>query len=136
VPPYCLGVEQIRRHGRELGRLAAGAAIGAPAPLLLLLVVASVPMSAAGGLGLGLFAAVVWVTRRLAARQRRRARAALGATVPSPYRPLPAGPFARLNVVLRDPATWRDLAWLPCQFVAGTGTAVVLVGCGSAPSSV
>src|SRR5688500_11588667 len=109
----------MRSHGRDLGWLVVSAAIGLPAPVLLFLLVASLPATVAAGLGLGLFAAAVWVTRRLAGLQRRRAAAVLGAAVPASYRPLPAGAFARLRMILREPATWYDFAWLACQFVVG-----------------
>jgi signal transduction histidine kinase len=112
-------VKQIRSHGRDLGWLVVSAAIGLPAPVLLFLVIASIPASMAAGLGLGLFAAAMWVTRRLAGLQRRRAAAVLDTAVPAPYRPLPSGPLARLRVIVRDAATWYDLAWLTCQFVVG-----------------
>ena len=112
-------MKRIREHARVLGWLAAGAAIGLPAPVLLALVVASVPASAVAGLGIVLFAVVVWISRRLTALQRRRVRTVLGVAVPAPYRPLPSRPLPRLRMVVGDPATWRDLAWLPCQFVAG-----------------
>ncbi|GAA4951160.1 sensor histidine kinase, partial [Actinoplanes utahensis] len=115
----------MRSHGRDLGWLAVSAMIGLPAPVLLFLVVASVPASVVAGLGVGFFAAAVWVTRRLAGVQRRRAAAVLGAPVPEPYRPLPAGALARLRVVLRDRATWFDFAWAACQFVAGLGSLVL-----------
>ncbi|GII28626.1 sensor histidine kinase [Planotetraspora mira] len=59
------------------------------------------------------------LTRRLADLQRRRAAAVLGVPVASPYAPSPAGLLARARATLSDPATWRDLAWLPCQFAAG-----------------
>lgn len=104
---------KIRDRLHELRSLTVGAMLGVPAPFLLAALVVSVPTSLAAGLGLGVFAGVVWATRRLAGIQRRRT------VVPSAYRPLPAGIFARLRAVVRDPATWRDFAWLPCQFVAG-----------------
>ena len=121
-------VNRARDRVRELGWLAVGTAIGVPAPVLLSLLVASVPASLAAGLGLALFAAVVWVTRRLAGAQRHRAAAVLGVPLPTPYLPLPSGAPARLRTVLRDPGTWRDLAWLPCQFVAGLVGIVLSVG--------
>jgi len=42
--------------------------------------------------------------------------------------PLPASVFARLRAVISDPATWRDLAWLPCQFLVGLAGLVLSVG--------
>jgi signal transduction histidine kinase len=107
--------------------LAGSAAIGLPAPVLLFLVVASLPASVAAGLGLGLFAAAVWVTRRLAGLQRRRTAAVLATAVPTPYRPLPAGALARLRLILGEAATWYDFAWLACQFVIGLACLVVAV---------
>ena len=115
----------MRSHGRDLGWLVVSAAIGLPAPVLLFLVVASIPASLAAGLGLVLFAAAVWLTRRLAGLQRRRAAAVLGTPVADPYPTLPAGLPARLPAVLRDRATWSDFAWLACQFVAGLGCLVL-----------
>lgn len=112
-------VEQIRDRLRELGWLAVGALIGAPAPALLALTAVAIPTSLAAGLGVVLFAAAVWGCRRLAGTQRRRAAAILGHEIPAPYRPLLAKLPARLGTTIRDPATWRDLAWLPCQFVLG-----------------
>jgi signal transduction histidine kinase len=114
-------VKRVRDHLLVLGRLAVGAAIGLPAPLLLGAVVLSVPASVAGGLGLALFAGTVWAVRQLTGLQRRRVR------VPVPYRPLPTGLPARLRTVLGDPATWRDLAWLACQFLAGLASVVLAV---------
>ena len=105
-----------------------GAAIGLPAPVLLLLMAAAVPASLAAGLGVVFFAATVWACRRLAGAQRRRAAAVLGSPVASSYLPLPAGVPARLRTVVRDPGTWRDLVWLPCQFVVGIAGLVLSVG--------
>ncbi|MEV4507428.1 sensor domain-containing protein [Dactylosporangium sp. NPDC049525] len=115
-------MNRFRDRLRELGWLAVGAAIGLPAPALLVLVAVAGPASLAAGLGVALFAAAVWACRRLAGAQRRR----VGA--PSPYRPLSGNGWARLRTVMRDPATWRDLAWLPCQFVAGLGGLVLTAG--------
>ncbi|MFC4591870.1 sensor histidine kinase [Sphaerisporangium corydalis] len=130
----------IVRMAREQGWLLAGAAIGFGAPPLLVLTLISVPASLAAGLGVLIFAATVWVTRKLADLQRRRAATVLGGPVTSPYAPLPAGVLPRIRVLLGDPATWRDLAWLPCQFVLGTlsvtvglGLWLAVVQCVSAP---
>jgi signal transduction histidine kinase len=114
-------VNRFRDHVLELRWLAVGAALGLPAPVVLFAIAAAVPASLAAGLGLVLFAAAVWVCRRLAGAQRRRS------DVPAPYRPLSGSPLTRLRTVVRDPATWRDLAWLPCQFLAGLGSLVVAV---------
>ncbi|WP_327006800.1 sensor domain-containing protein [Dactylosporangium sp. NBC_01737] len=115
-------MNRFRDRLRELWWLAVGAAIGLPAPVLLVLVVVSGPASLAAGLGVALFAAAVWACRRLAGAQRGRVAAA------SPYRPLNGRAWTRLRTVVGDPATWRDLLWLPCQFVAGLGGLVLAVG--------
>ncbi|HEX6685802.1 MAG TPA: sensor domain-containing protein [Candidatus Limnocylindrales bacterium] len=143
----------MRSRAREFGWLIAGALIGLPALGLWALVVASAGLSLAAGLGLATFAGVVWMSRRLAGIQRRRAAAVLDRPIPPPYRPLPAGSASRgmasrgmasrgmalrgmalrgmasrLRTVAADPATWRDLAWQPCQFVAGVGGLLLAAG--------
>ena len=76
--------QHVGRIGGELGQLVVGAAIGIAGPVLLSLMLLSVPASLAAGLGILLFVGVVWVTRRLADLQRRRAAAVLGEPVASP----------------------------------------------------
>ncbi|SEQ93561.1 Signal transduction histidine kinase [Streptomyces sp. yr375] len=50
-----------------------------------------------------------------------------GVRVPSAYRPLPAttNPWTLTLALLRDPATWRDLRWLPVDMTAGFLTALL-----------
>ncbi len=50
-----------------------------------------------------------------------------GVRIPSAYRPLPkdANPWTRTFGMLRDPATWRDLLWLPVDMTAGFLTALL-----------
>ncbi|MFG2466738.1 sensor histidine kinase [Streptomyces canus] len=50
-----------------------------------------------------------------------------GVRIPSAYRPVPenAHAWARTYVMLRDPATWRDLAWLQVDMTAGYVTALL-----------
>ncbi|MDX3316932.1 sensor histidine kinase [Streptomyces anthocyanicus] len=50
-----------------------------------------------------------------------------GVRIPRAYRPLPedANPWARTFGMLRDPATWRDIRWLPVDMTAGFVTALV-----------
>ncbi len=50
-----------------------------------------------------------------------------GVRIPSAYRPIPkdANPWARTFGMLRDPATWRDLWWLPVDMTAGFVTALL-----------
>ncbi|MFI5792041.1 sensor histidine kinase [Streptomyces sp. NPDC051677] len=49
-----------------------------------------------------------------------------GVRIASAYRPLPdtANPWTRTTALLRDPATWRDLKWLPVDMTAGFVTAL------------
>ncbi|MFE9388040.1 sensor histidine kinase [Streptomyces sp. NPDC006784] len=63
---------------------------------------------------------------RVHADQRRvLAREWAGLDIPTPYRPLPPGPHGltghveRCVLMLKDPATWRDLCWLLTDAVAG-----------------
>ena len=119
---------RIRRGAYELGQVLAGAAIGLTAPFVVYLLLFSVPASLAAGLGIVLFLAVVLLVRRLADLQRRRASAVLGEPVASPYVPLPAGVLRRTRALIGDAATWRDLAWLGCQFVVGVGGAALALG--------
>ncbi|MFE9646689.1 sensor histidine kinase [Streptomyces sp. NPDC006365] len=50
-----------------------------------------------------------------------------GVRIPSTYRPVPkdANPWTRTFGMLRDPATWRDLRWLPVDMTAGFVTALL-----------
>ncbi|NUT28717.1 MAG: sensor histidine kinase [Streptomyces sp.] len=52
-----------------------------------------------------------------------------GVRIPSAYRPLPspyvANPWSRTFGMLGDPATWRDLRWLPVDMTAGFVTALL-----------
>jgi signal transduction histidine kinase len=107
---------------KDLGRLLTGAAIGLPAPFLLALFAVSAPTSLLGGLGIVLFCAAAWLLRRLADTQRARA------SVPSPYQPLQQGVLRRARALITDPATWRDLAWLPSQFALGLSSLALAVG--------
>ncbi|MFJ8590185.1 sensor histidine kinase [Streptomyces sp. NPDC093598] len=50
-----------------------------------------------------------------------------GVRIPPAYRPLPKGanPWTRTFGMLSDPATWRDLRWLPVDMTAGFVTALL-----------
>ncbi|GGR31605.1 histidine kinase [Streptomyces aurantiogriseus] len=50
-----------------------------------------------------------------------------GVRIPAAYRPTPedANPWTRTFTMLRDPATWRDLRWLPVDMTAGFLTALL-----------
>ena len=72
----------------------------------------------AAGIPLTLFVTVL--VRWFADLHRRWAAGRLGVPVPRPYRPTPAGGWlVRMGTVLRDPATWRDFAWLLVNSVTG-----------------
>ncbi|MFJ1645351.1 sensor domain-containing protein [Streptomyces sp. NPDC088258] len=79
-------------------------------------------------LGVGLFTTpmVLAALRRYANQRRLLAAAWSGVRVPVPYRPFPEGagggapgPVRRCFLMLRDPATWRDLQWLVVDTTAG-----------------
>lgn len=92
---------------------------------LLLLITLAVTLSCLG-LGLPLLRAVLVTQRAQADRQRARAGLVLGARIPAPYRAVPDhGLFAQLQAALRDPGTWRDLAWLWIDCTAGLTLAVL-----------
>jgi hypothetical protein len=59
------------------------------------------------------FLGATWVTRRITGLERLRAARVLRRPVEPPYEPLTGtNPWARGRAVVRDAATWRDLAWL------------------------
>jgi signal transduction histidine kinase len=59
------------------------------------------------------FLGATWVTRRIARLERLRAALVLRRPVESPYEPLTGtNPWTRGRALVRDAATWRDLAWL------------------------
>ena len=67
-------------------------------------------------------------TRALANVHRSLAGRILGEPVPRPYLPAPDGGwFVRLRALARDPASWRDLAWLFVNFTVGFGLLVLTV---------
>ncbi|MFI9272234.1 sensor histidine kinase [Kitasatospora sp. NPDC052896] len=65
------------------------------------------------GLGLPMTLLCAVVVRWFADRHRQWAGRRLGAPIPRAYLPIPPGNrLTELQVVLRDPASWRDCAWL------------------------
>jgi signal transduction histidine kinase len=94
---------------------------------LLLVVVTGILIPAWIGLPL-----VLWsfaLVRAYAGLHRRRAARVLGVPVQRPYRPVaPGGPLARLKRIGRDPATWRDLAWVLLNATAGLVLRLLVVG--------
>ncbi|MFE6968605.1 sensor histidine kinase [Isoptericola sp. NPDC057653] len=74
------------------------------------------------------FLAATWVTRRLATLERVRASSVLRRPVEVPYDPPGGGDvWRRGRALVRDAATWRDLAWLLLMLPAGLAGAAALV---------
>jgi signal transduction histidine kinase len=108
------------------GLLLAVASIAGSVPLFVLLLVSLLLVPA---LGIGLLTTprvVMWVRawadwRRLAAERWGGVRIPPRSRVPA----ADAGRWARAFGVLRDPATWREFAWLPLDVVLGSVTALM-----------
>lgn len=78
--------------------------------------------------GLGILVGCLFATRWIAGLHREMAARTLGEPIPVPYRPLPQGGFfQKARVVLADPMTWRDLAWLIVAPVVGIVVSLVVV---------
>jgi len=79
--------------------------------------------------GLGILVGCLFATRWIADLHRKMAARTLGEPLPNPYRPLPPGGFfQKAHVVVSDPMTWRDLAWLiVAPVVSITVSLVVLI---------
>ncbi|WP_328657095.1 sensor histidine kinase [Streptomyces sp. NBC_00334] len=90
---------------------------------LTLVSVALVPI----GVGIVTTPYVLSGVRAFADRRRLLAAQWGGVRIPRAYRTLPAdaNPWARTFGMLRDPATWRDLRWLPVDMAAGFVTALL-----------
>ncbi|MFF9686163.1 sensor domain-containing protein [Streptomyces sp. NPDC014623] len=78
------------------------------------------------GVGLVTTPALTEAVRKHADQRRRLAGAWSGIRVPVPYRPFPkdlrtgfTGQVERTTLLLKDPATWRDLRWLLLDMTAG-----------------
>jgi signal transduction histidine kinase len=86
------------------------------------------------GAGIPLTLFTAFLVRWFAGLHRRWAAGRLGVPVPRPYRPAPPGGWLpRMGTVLRDPATWRDFAWLLLNSVTGLltcGLSAALFLCG------
>ncbi|AZS71481.1 sensor histidine kinase [Streptomyces lydicus] len=92
------------------------------------------------GVGLLTTPVVLFWARRYAQLRRVWGHDLAGVRIPAAYRPFPAGlrhgPVSqarRCAVLLRDPATWRELLWLPVDATAGMALALLppsLVGYG------
>jgi signal transduction histidine kinase len=121
----------VRAKGRDVGLAAvrglALALVGLPVSVLCFTL--SVLSLALVPIGIGLVTTPYVLTGVRAFANRRRLLAARwgGVRIPPAYRPLPedANPWARTFGMLRDPATWRDLRWLPVDMTAGFLTALL-----------
>ncbi|MGW5667157.1 sensor histidine kinase [Micromonospora sp. NPDC003776] len=127
---------------RSLGYLAAGILAGAAGFAWTVAALLAVGLLAVTQLGGPAFLGAAWVTRRLAAVERRRVGWVLGRPLDEPYEPAAPGTVReRVAQVARQPATWRDLAWLAVSFplglvsgVAGLVVTAVLLGAVAAPA--
>jgi signal transduction histidine kinase len=78
--------------------------------------------------GLPILAGCLVSTRWIANLHRTMAARTLGTEIPVPYRPLPPGGFFdKARVVLADPMTWRDLAWVCVAPVVGIVVSLVVL---------
>jgi signal transduction histidine kinase len=78
--------------------------------------------------GLGILAGTLAATRLIANLHRTMAARILGEPVPVPYRPLPQGGFFdKARVVLADPMTWRDLAWVIVAPLVGVVVSLIVL---------
>jgi signal transduction histidine kinase len=78
--------------------------------------------------GIPLVIAFVWLTRWVADAYRWISTRVLGVPIRRPYRPWAPGHIGRKLIgILRDPATWRDLAWLLVDSTVGFAVGVVLL---------
>ena len=75
--------------------------------------------------GLAVLAVGLLVMRGLTGLERMRVHAMLGTYIASPYRPLPAK--GRWLARVKDPATWKDLAYLVLMLPVGIGEFTVMV---------
>jgi signal transduction histidine kinase len=79
-------------------------------------------------IGLGILAGCLVATRWIANLHRAMAARTLGQPIPVPYRPLPDGGFFdKARVVLADPMTWRDLAWVLVAPAVGIVVSLVVI---------
>jgi signal transduction histidine kinase len=104
----------VRRTGplRLLGSALALSALSVVGLALLALAVLSTALIPVW-IGVPLVLGTVALLRGFAGRHRAWAGRLLGVEIGRPYRPAPKqGPFGRLKVLARDPATWRDAAWV------------------------
>jgi signal transduction histidine kinase len=108
-----------RTAARFTGALLAGGLIAAAAWVLLFLALGTLVFSPVAGLGLPFLAVMTWLVRPLARLERRRVRLVTGTAVTEAYRPLRGSLLTRVRILVTDPGTWRELAWLFAAILAG-----------------
>ena len=119
------------RAARALAHLLAGLVIGPASFAWAVLTTLATGLLSFTYLGPPVFLVVTWVSRRIARLERWRAGWALGRVIEAPYGPVTGtNPWTRGRAVIRDPATWRDLAWLLLSFPIGVSTGVAGVVAG------
>ena len=122
-------------RGRLLGSSLV-ATVLAPLAVALLALVLVAAVAVPFGVGVPLELALLALVRAFTGFHRVRAARILGAPVERPYRPrVERGLVARLKRAAGDPATWRDLAWLPLDATVGVvlrlaSLALLLAGLG------
>jgi signal transduction histidine kinase len=122
--PAGLGRGAAWRRARATARtgaaLLAGGFIALAAIPLLFMGLGTLVISPVAGLGVLPFLAVMTcLVRPLARAERHRVRLITGVPAAEAYRPLRGSLFSRVRTLLSDAGTWRDLAWLAVQIVAG-----------------
>lgn len=75
--------------------------------------------------GVAILAVAALAMRGMATLERMRVHAMLGTYIASPYRPLPAK--GRWGTRIKDPATWKDLAYLVLMLPLGIAEFVIVV---------
>ncbi len=113
---------------RFTGALLAGGVIAAAAAVALFAALCTLVFSPVAGLGLPFLAVMTWFVRPLAWLERRRVQWMTGTPVAEAYRPLRGSLLAQVRILLTDTGTWRDLAWMTVQAVAGTLGLMFLFG--------
>ncbi|NAS22949.1 sensor histidine kinase [Herbidospora sp. NEAU-GS84] len=108
----------VRRTVTATGRLLLGLLL-VPLCLLAIAVTVFTLVVSATYLGLLLLPYAIRLNRGVASLARRNAGAWLGRPVTASYHPIRGGVLTRVRVVMGDPQTWRDLAFLAQHVVTG-----------------
>ncbi|MFJ2178096.1 sensor histidine kinase [Streptomyces sp. NPDC101062] len=125
----------LRRRSREAlpaaGRALVLAVVGLPGSIILFVLTVVSTVLIVVGVGVFTTPAVLTALRAYANRRRLLAATWSDVRIPVPYRPFPpdlrtgiTGQVERCTLMLKDPATWRDLQWLLVDMTAGFVTAV------------